>query len=143
MTINGPIIRDGGGGTNQSGLRDLNARLVLSFVRRNGGMSSAEIARHSGLSAQTVSNILRKLVAERLVKKGKTVKGKIGKPFTPIELNPDGVYSIGVNIGRRSAEIVLVDFVGTPIAAQQTTYSFPEIGPIFDFIRIGCRPRWQ
>ena len=50
------IIRDPKGGSNQSGLRDQNARLLLTFIRRHGEMPSAELARRSGLSAQTVSN---------------------------------------------------------------------------------------
>ena len=54
-------------GTNQSGMRDSNERLVLSLVRRNGSLAKTEIARMTGLSAQTVSVIMRELEEEGLL----------------------------------------------------------------------------
>ena len=134
MSIDQRIVRDPEGGANQSGLRDQNARLVLSYLRRHGALSSAEIARRSGLSAQTISNILKALDAADLIRKGKTVKGKVGKPSTPIELNPTGVFSLGLNIGRRSAELALVDFLGNVIGTRSTAYPYPEIDGIFTFV---------
>ena len=53
-------------GTNQSGMRDSNERLVLSLVRRHGKLAKTEIARMTGLSAQTVSVIMRELEDEGL-----------------------------------------------------------------------------
>lgn len=41
-------------GTNQSGMRAQNERLVLSLVRQHGGLAKSDIARITGLSAQTV-----------------------------------------------------------------------------------------
>ena len=137
MTTNETLIRDPKGGGNQSGLRDRNARVVLSFIRRHGEMPSAEIARRSGLSAQTVSNIIRALEADGLLTRGKTQKGKVGKPSTPMALNPEGVYSFGLNIGRRASELVLVDFDGQEIEALGTTYAYPEIDEVFHFLQAG------
>ena len=51
----------GARGSNQSGLRAHNERLVLSLVRRHGALAKADIARRTGLSAQTVSVIMRQL----------------------------------------------------------------------------------
>ena len=99
-------IRDPGTGDNQSGLRDRNARLVLSVIRRHGALPGAEIARRSSLTAQTVSNILRVLETDGLIRREDAVKGKVGKPSIPMSLDPEGVYSLGLNIGRRSAEAV-------------------------------------
>jgi predicted NBD/HSP70 family sugar kinase len=130
-------IRDPVAGANQSGLRDQNARLVLSFIRRHGKMPGAEIARRSGLSAQTVSNILRALEAEKLLRRGPSVRGKVGKPSVPMKLNPTGVYSFGLNIGRRSAELVLVDFLGQAQDSHSVTYAYPEVNAVFAFIEEG------
>ena len=135
MSDNGIIIRDPEGGSNQSGLRDQNARLILSYLSRHGAMASAEIARRSGLSAQTISNITRALEADGLILRGTAIKGKVGKPSVPIALNPNGVFSLGINIGRRSAELVLVDFSGKQIDAEVTTYPFPSIELVFGFLR--------
>lgn len=98
-------------------------------------MSSAEIARRSGLSAQTVSNIARALEADGLLVRGPAIRGKVGKPSVPIELNPSGAYSLGISIGRRSAELVLVDFSGSQIDAERIAYPYPVIETVFGFLR--------
>ena len=65
-------------GTNQSGMRDYNERLVLSLVRRHGALAKSEIARMTGLSAQTVSVIMRALEQDGLLLRGEPVRGRIG-----------------------------------------------------------------
>ena len=134
MASNETFIRDPGSGSNQSGLRDQNARVVLSFIRRHGELASAEIARRSGLSAQTVSNIVRALESEGLVRRGAAVKGKVGKPSVPMALDPGGVTSLGLNIGRRAAEMVLVDFTGSVLAERTTPYPYPTPAAVRAFI---------
>lgn len=49
------------------GPREGNERRLLSLLRRQGALPGAEIARQSGLSAQTVSVILRRLEEDGLV----------------------------------------------------------------------------
>ena len=127
-------VRDPAGGSNQSGLRDRNARVVLSYIRRHGAMASAEIARRSGLSAQTVSNIVRALETDGLLQREAAVKGRVGKPSIPMALDPEGVLSLGLNIGRRSLELVLVDFTGRQIDAEVMTYAYPSTGQVFRFV---------
>ncbi|MBT8458542.1 MAG: ROK family protein, partial [Boseongicola sp.] len=143
MTVDDTHILDPTGGGNQSGLRDTNARVVLSFIRRHGAMPSAEIARRSGLSAQTVSNITRALEADGLLKRGQAIKGKVGKPSVPVTLNPNGVNALGLNIGRRSAELVLVDFGGAPLETVVTTYGYPTIEGVFGFLTDGITRIFQ
>ena len=58
-------------GTNQAGMRAQNERLVLSLVRRHGPLAKSEIARMTGLSAQTVSVIMRHLESDRLLRRGR------------------------------------------------------------------------
>lgn len=124
-------------GSNQSGLRDYNERLVLSVIQRFGAMPGAEVARFLGLSTQTVSVILRGLEADGLLKRGDPQRGKVGKPSIPMELDPDGVYSVGLKIGRRSADLVLVDLVGTVRQQQQITYRYPMPVTLLNFVRKG------
>src|SRR5436190_20023722 len=79
------------GGANQTRVRAYNERLVLSLVRRHGSLSKAEIARRTGLSAQTVSVIMRSLEHDGLLTRGDPQRGKVGQPSIPMSLNPDGV----------------------------------------------------
>ena len=77
-------------GTNQSGMRDHNERLVLSLVRQHGALAKTDIARITGLSAQTVSVIMRALEQDGLLLRGEPVRGKIGQPSGPRLLDADG-----------------------------------------------------
>lgn len=108
-----------GSGANQKGARAWNDRLVLSLLRRNGGLAKAELSRLTGLSAQALGQIIKRLEKDHLVKEGAPVRGKVGQPSKPWSLDADGVFSFGLNIGRRSVELVLVDFLGTPRASAR------------------------
>lgn len=124
-------------GTNQSGMRDSNERLVLSLVRRQGGLSKTDIARMTGLSAQTVSVIMRKLEDDGLLRRGEPQRGKIGQPSVPMSIDPEGAYFLGLKIGRRSAELVLIDFLGEVRAIRQLSYRYPAPRDTVDFVTEG------
>jgi DNA-binding transcriptional ArsR family regulator len=133
--VDGSKIRSLSGGANQSGLRDYNERLLLSMLQRNGPMPGSDLARRAGLSPQTVSVILRKLERDALLRRGDPQRGKVGKPSIPMGLNPDGVLSLGMNVGRRSARVLLLDFLGEIRAYRELRYSYPMPDEIFDFLR--------
>ena len=132
----GPF-RPGGGGATQTELRQHNERLLLSMIRSRGAMPGSELAREAGLSAQTVSNILRELEGEGLVARGAPQRGKVGKPSIPITLAPDGAYSVGLKIGRRSADLALMDLDGAIRKQLRLTYRYPLPATILDFLRGG------
>ncbi|MBL1420340.1 MAG: ROK family transcriptional regulator [Alphaproteobacteria bacterium] len=125
-------------GMNQSGVRNYNERLLLSMLqRRHQPMSGIDLARRAGLSAQTVSIILRKLESDGLLLRGTPIKGKVGKPSIPMDLAADGVFSFGLKVGHRSAELLLMDFKGEVREQISTTYAFPLPGDIFEFLHQG------
>lgn len=122
-------------GSNQSGMRQRNERLVLSILRRLGPLPKAEIARLTGLSAQTVSVIMRALEADGLLEKGEKVRGKVGQPSVPMRLAPEGALFFGLKVGRRSAELILVNFVGDEVAHVTETHSYPSPESTIAFVR--------
>lgn len=126
-------------GTNQSGMRDYNERLVLSLVRRSHALAKSDIARITGLSAQTVSVITRALENEGLLIKGEPQRGKVGQPSVPMSLRADGAYFFGLKIGRRSTELCLIDFRGTEIAAKKKTYTYPTTREVLAFVESEIR----
>ncbi len=126
-------------GTNQSGMRDHNERLVLSLVRQNGSLAKSDIARMTGLSAQTVSVIMRKLEDDGLLLRLEPVRGRIGQPSVPMALDPHGAFFIGLKIGRRSAELVLIDFLGNIRAMLQHSYRYPAPREAIAFVADGMR----
>ena len=112
-------------GGDSTGLRAYNERLMITAIRQAGALSKAEIARTTGLSGQAATVIVNSLLDEGLLVKREKVRGRVGKPFTPIALNPEGAFSIGVKIGRRSLEALLVDFRGNRRRFPVDTLSRP------------------
>jgi predicted NBD/HSP70 family sugar kinase len=127
------LVVDPMGGANQSRVRAFNERLVLSLVRRHGSLSKADIARRTGLSAQTVSVIMRALEKDGLLSRGEPQRGRVGQPSIPMSLNPDGVFSFGLKVGRRSADLVLMDFIGNIRMQLHETYRYPTPGGVLRF----------
>ena len=128
---------DPSGGANQSRVRDYNERLVLSLVRRHGYLAKSQIARRSGLSAQTVSVIMRSLEKDGLLLRGKPQRGQVGQPSIPMSLNPNGVFSFGLKIGRRSADLVLVDFLGQELGSISKVFDYPIPSEVIVFVETG------
>jgi predicted NBD/HSP70 family sugar kinase len=124
-------------GTNQTGVRLYNERLVLSLVRRYGSLPKAEIARLTGLSAQTISVIMRQLEADGLLVKEEKQRGKVGQPSVPFSLDASGAFFLGLKIGRRSSDLVLLDFLGAVRSTLHETYPYPVPAEILRFARSG------
>ncbi|MBA4324192.1 MAG: sugar kinase [Rhodobacter sp.] len=122
-------------GTNQSGMRDHNERLVLSLVRRHGALAKSDIARMTGLSAQTVSVIMRGLEQDGLLARGEPVRGRVGQPSIPMSLAAEGAFFLGLKVGRRSADLVLTDFRGRLRAARRKVYRYPTPDAVVGFVR--------
>src|SRR3546814_19709955 len=80
---------------------------------------------------------MRSLEKECLLRRGEPVRGKVGQPSVPMRLNPDAVYSFGVKIGRRSADLVLMDFVGRIRLQHHETYAYPQPEQIMRIITSG------
>lgn len=136
-SMDGDDIRERRAGVNQRGIRDYNERLILSILQRHRSVPAADLARRTGLSKPTVSTILKNLEEDGLIRRGDPVRGKIGKPSIPIELEPDGVLSIGLKIGRRSADLALLNLSGEVRGRLHTTYEYPLPDPVFGFLRDG------
>ena len=122
-------------GMDSSSIRNHNERLILSLIWKTGNIPSSKIAQLTSFSAQTSSVITRKLEDADLIIKGKPVKGNVGKPYLPISLNPDGTFAFGLLIGRRHAELVLVDFLGQIRAERSMYYTFPTPERVLQFVR--------
>ena len=124
-------------GTNQNGVRLYNERLVLSLIRRYGNVPRAEIARQTGLSAQTIAVIMRQLEADGLVARQDPRRGRVGQPSVPYALNAEGAFSLGLKIGRRVNDLVLIDFLGSVRRATHTGGTYPTPDGVLAFVSGG------
>src|SRR6056300_102118 len=124
-------------GLSQKGVRDHNERLILSLIQRHGSLPGSVLAKLADLSAPTVSGILRQLEADGLVERGTPVRGKVGKPSIPMGLAANGAFAFGIKIGRRSADLILMDFKGGTRGEMQITYDFPIKQVVLTFLQDG------
>lgn len=119
-------------GLQHNGLRQANVGVVLNIVGFNPGLSNAEISRMAGLAPQTVSAILSALESDGLIVRGAALRGRRGQPALPIFLRADGGFSMGIEIGRRHADLVIINFHAQVVAQCRLQYDFPDPRTIFD-----------
>lgn len=116
-------------GTNLPKMGDFNQSVILEAIRRSGeGLSRIELVELTGLSAQTVTNITRRLLDDGLiVEAGRTISGP-GKPRVTLRLNASSRYSIGVHLDPAAMTFVLLDLAGTTVrrVSRRTPASDPR-----------------
>lgn len=130
-------------GSNHAGMAQFNERVVLQAIRLNGSVSKADIARLTQLTPQTIQIIIARLEGEGLVRKLEPLRGKVGQPSVPMALNPDGAFSIGIKIGRRSLDMLLLDFTGQVRQRSSLSYAFPDPDELFAEIKARLRQLTQ
>jgi predicted NBD/HSP70 family sugar kinase len=101
----------------QSALRRANQLRVLRAVRTAGALTQAEIARGTGLSAATVSNIVRELREAGTVLVSPTYSG--GRRAQRVELARHAGIAVGVDFGVSHLRVALSD-LGDRIVAEET-----------------------
>ncbi|KKC37990.1 ROK family transcriptional regulator [Devosia epidermidihirudinis] len=115
----------GSKGSNSVQVRHYNERVVLQAIRRSGEASKAEIARFAHLTPPAVATIVDALAAAGLVQEnGKRFGGK-GQPSVMYGLAPNGAFSIGLHIGRRSLDAIVLDFAGSIADSETHEYDHP------------------
>lgn len=101
----------------QSSLREANRALVADAVRRFGGLTQVELATATGLSAATVSTIVKELLVAGVVQTRATVRS--GRRAIMVTMNRRVGLAVGVQVGLRALVIVLAD-AAHEILARQT-----------------------
>ncbi|WP_420122407.1 ROK family transcriptional regulator [Nakamurella sp.] len=109
-------------GSNLPAVGTYNQTLVLDLIRRvPDGLSRVELAGRTGLSAQTLSNVTRRLADAGLISEaGKVISGP-GKPRTLLTLNPTARYAVGVHLDPAVDTYVVVDLAGSVIRHAEYT----------------------
>lgn len=106
-------------------VRQFNERVILTCLRRLGTATKADLARHANLTANTAGQIVQELEAAGLIRGDGKRQGERGQPATLLRLDPEGAFSVGVKIGRRSLDTILVDFAGRVIEQRRRERPFP------------------
>jgi predicted NBD/HSP70 family sugar kinase len=116
-------------GTTALRLGDYNQQVVLDVIRTVPGVSRTDIAERTGLTAQAISKIVRRLADQDLIQEsGTTIPSTLGgRPATGLCINPGARYAVGVHVDRDETAYTLLDLRGTIVARNRRTT--PQSGP--------------
>jgi len=107
-------------GSNLPAVGGYNQAVILDAVRRaTDGVSRVEVADSTGLSAQTVTNIVRRLIHEGLVVEAGTRGVGVGKPRTILRLEPMARLAVGIHLDPSVITIVLLDLAGSVVSHRR------------------------
>lgn len=101
-----------------SDVRQRNRTQALRSVILAGQTSRAELARESGLSVASVTNLVSELISEGLIMEAGSVASSGGRPVTLLSPNPGGAYFLGADVGERGVAVELFDLSMTRIDTE-------------------------
>lgn len=115
-------------GTNLPRMGDFNQSVILEAIRQSGtGLSRTELVEATRLSAQTVTNITRRLLGDGLIAEaGRTINGP-GKPRVTLRMIAESRYSVGVHLDPAVMTFVLLDLTGAVV--RRITTRTPTADP--------------
>lgn len=123
-------------GTNQEFGRPYNRRIVLESIRRFGPIARGDIARHVGLTVQTVSTIVRELEEQGYILSVREEPKGRGLPPATLRVNPEGGYAVGIHLTPLGIDAALINLSGDVIESAHC--EAPNAAPDDAFDVIGA-----
>ena len=96
--------------------RQQSVRLVVERLLRDRSVSRAEIARSTGLSKQTISEVMRDLERDGWVHEDGQIQGNVGRSAVTYALRPDAAFVLGIDLGGTKLHVALADLHGVTVA---------------------------
>ena len=110
---------------NQTLVRYVNLRRVVTLLRIEGPTPRADIARMLSLTRSTITNVVDDLIRRKLVVEMPQEKSEgrreLGRPGRNVRLNPNGAYFLGAEIDVGVVRFALLDLTGN-VAETRTVY---------------------
>ena len=113
-------------GTNRDQTRPYNRRVVLETVRLRGPLSRADISRLTDLTPPAVNDITRELEKAGLLRAEGRRRTARGQPPVDYIINPEGGYSIGLQLDRDRLVGVVLDLAGDRRARTECRIEDPR-----------------
>lgn len=96
--------------------RQQSVRLVVERLLRDRSVSRAEIARSTGLSKQTISEVMRELERDGWVHEDGQIQGTVGRSAVTYALRPDAAFVLGIDLGGTKLHVAIADLHGVTVA---------------------------
>ncbi|MDF2716469.1 MAG: family transcriptional regulator [Paenibacillus sp.] len=85
---------------------------VLERIWQYQQISRVELVEHTGLTSGTITNLTHELIELKLIREFEAVSGNVGRRRVMLGFDPSLYRIIGLDIGRATVEIVVVDLNG-------------------------------
>jgi predicted NBD/HSP70 family sugar kinase len=96
-----------------------NMSAVLGRIWQYKQLSRVELVELTGLTSGTITNLTHELIELKLLRENESVSGNVGRRRVMLGFEP-GVYRLlGLDIGRTSVELVLMDLNGTVLSSVE------------------------
>jgi predicted NBD/HSP70 family sugar kinase len=89
-----------------------NERVVMALLHRTGTASRADLARATGLTAQSITRLVDPLIDRGLLVEGAPQIAGRGKPSAKLRLVADAAFAVGVSVMTDAVSLVLMDLTG-------------------------------
>jgi predicted NBD/HSP70 family sugar kinase len=122
-------------GINLEGTGDHNQRVTLHAIRLNGPATRRDLAHKTGLTPASITNITHRLLADRLILTSDRIHGPRGQPANRFVVNPDGCFSLGLNVDRDHITLVVLDFAGKVRARSAREIHFARPATVRRFLQ--------
>ncbi|MET8965921.1 ROK family transcriptional regulator [Streptomyces sp. NPDC004074] len=86
--------------------------LVVDLIRSSGPISRVELVKATGLTQPTISNIVRRLIDDGVVRETGDTVATGGKPRTMLIINSRAAYGVGIHVGADALTCVVTDTRG-------------------------------
>jgi predicted NBD/HSP70 family sugar kinase len=96
--------------------RQFSLRAVMEAIVQNGPISRASIAKQTGLSKQTISEIMRQLEDEGWVCETGRTSGHVGRTAVTYEIVPTAGYVVAVDLGGTKVRVAVCDLACAVVA---------------------------
>ena len=93
--------------------RQVSLSVAMQAIIHCGPISRASIAKQTGLSKQTVSELVRILEVDGWVRETGRTSGHVGRTATTYELIPESALMAAVDLGGTKLRVAIVDLAGS------------------------------
>lgn len=95
--------------------RQVSVRSVIETILHRGPISRSEIARITGLSKQTTSEVVRELEEGGFIRTRGRIQGAVGRSATTYVLDQATAFALGVDLGGTKLHVALADLTGAVV----------------------------
>ncbi|PIP00878.1 Transcriptional regulator ROK family [uncultured Pleomorphomonas sp.] len=127
-------------------LRQISVRSVMDVLLNHGATSRTELARITGLSKQTMSEVIRALEGSGWVQAKGVTSGRVGRSAIIYEVTPDAGFVVGVDLGATTIRLAVANMVGDILKVIEAAadsrgglHLFIQLGQLKDELLSLCR----